>query len=247
MIDCYLQANSTRPQFLLQAIKSIDSQTIFNRKVIHIAGGTQLHSEIYDHLYKNNWDIFASHTYRVGTFKTMIGEFSSEYVFYIEDDIELKSLPVWIPEMLDTYKPGILSLNLGGSTCDYPNGRLGDLIHINDRVLCIRDSLTLFKRDYSMRNNYYFEFPCLFMNREMLQEMLPNIKGEEIEVSLSNAYNLLDKNKYYKTSLCSSAFLDRLSVDESISNFSYEMEKAKLYKLLDPKQGGVDWDLSLLQ
>lgn len=245
-IDCYLQANSNRPQYLEETIQSINKQTIFRDKVIHIAGSKQLDSTIYDLLYKTDWKILSSHTYRVSTFKTVVQEVNSDYIFYTEDDIYLKQLPEWIPQVIEDYKPGLLSLNLGGSTCDYPKN-LGDLINIQDRTILEKDGLTLFRRDYSLRSNYYFEFPCIFMNREMLNQMIPLIKGEDIEVSLTNAYGQLDVDKFYKASLSYTEFLTRMNGSHPIATFPYEMEKAKLYKLLDPHQGGVNWDLSLLQ
>lgn len=244
-IACYLQAHSKRTQYLKETIESINKQTIFDEKVIHIAGSQQINSSIYDLLYVTNWRILSSNSYRVAAFKSTVNNINAEYIFYIEDDINLLYLPSWIKDFLVKEKPGILSLNLGGSQCDYPKGLLGDLINVSPRICFSHDDFVIFKRDFSLRNNYYFEFPCLFMHKAMLDEMMPYIVGEDIEISLTNAYSNVNE-KYQKYSICRAAFLDLLNEEYPIENFAYEMEKSKLYRLLDPNQGGVKWDLTKL-
>jgi hypothetical protein len=246
-ITCYLQANSNRQQFLKQTIESLNNQTIFSEKMILVFGTQNLLADIKELLESTNWIIEYQNTTRLESFKYAVNKLDADFIFYTEDDIEHMQLPEKIVEYL-VPECGLLSLNLGGSTCDYPHS-LGDLrigldyvfdLFGEDQEYCVH------KRDLEKRNNYFFEFPCLFMNKTLLNKMIPFMyPTNDIERVLTNIY--LNFPEYYKLSICKSEFIDQLNWWKDIPDFPYRMEKAKLYRILDPKQGGVDWNLELLK
>lgn len=241
-IGCFLQANSNRQQFLLEAVKSLNLP-IFNKRLIYLYGNNPLYQEVGSELSNALWESSFNSLDRMSSFHKAINQLDTDYIFYTEDDIALQSLPPEIFTILEREDCGMLSLNLGGSLCDYPHN-YGDLILDASRIVLRTSDFTIFERDYQLRNNFFFEFPCVFIRKEMLREF-NYTSTNSIEMALSNEYHRVSL-KYKKFSICKTDFLNNLS-SNTITDFRYEMENSKFYKLLDPMQGGVEWTLEKLK
>lgn len=140
-------------------------------------------------------------------------------------------------------------MNLGGSLLDYPN-HMGDLPYWLGNTIFEYGDIVCFTRLESQKNNYFFEFPCVFVNYNIIKDLLTNpvIGNNQIESELTNRYfsNNFHEN-YFKASICYRTISNTINLLLSNSNISYwieELEKNKLYKILDPNQGGANIDLN---
>jgi hypothetical protein len=243
-IACYLQATTKRPEYLRGTIESINKLSDrFCEKFISIYG-EELPSDIVSMLEDNNWTIDFFSGDRISSFKRSVNSLSAKYIFYIEDDIDLLEFPTEIESILQIKDNdrvcGLLSMNLGGSTLRYPHC-FGDFPNMKSFVKFDNGHVVSFIRRESLRNDFFFEFPCVIMDKEMLMDTLPNLSNNQIEMALTLEFDKL-KSKYYKASLCNPEvykFVDSMNEFVLIPNFDAELEKVKFYKLLDPNQGGL--------
>lgn len=256
-ISCVLLATAKRLNWLDQSIKSIDTLDFkFDEKILSIDefDGFKIdHNTILD--YRNNgWVVdLVSLKSKHLALKNVIDLCHGDYVFYTEDDIIIKDVPKDILTILqskiDGKKCGLLSMNLGGSLLDYPNN-MGDLPYWLDNVIFESEEVVCFTRLESQKNNYFFEFPCVFFNYNIIKNLLNNpvIGNNHIEYELTNRYFNNNFNRdYFKASICYKTINNTINLLLSTNNISYwieELEKNKLYKILDPNQGGANIDLN---
>lgn len=243
-IACYLQATTKRLDYLEATIHSINKLSDkFQEKFVSIHGeGITL--GIVNLLETTNWKVDLFTGDRISAFKRSINSISADYIFYIEDDIELLDFP---DEMYDVLKLddsgrkcGLLSMNLGGSTLRYPHA-FGDFPTAKERIIQQNEKTFTFVRKEGLKNAYFFEFPCVVMEREMLMRILPNLTNTQIEISLSLEFEKL-RSEYYKASICKpevTRFVEDMNNSIHIPNFDAQLETVKFYKLLDPNQGGI--------
>jgi hypothetical protein len=183
----------------------------------------------------------------MASFKEMVAKIDADYIFYIEDDIELVHVPQDIYELL-TIKDdkgrscGLLSMNLGGSSLRYPYS-FGDLPKLSQLLLSETPEYLMFLRKESLRNDFFFEFPCVFMNKELLKELLEReFTQGQIEMVLTYYYTYY-MPRFYKASLCRPTLhdiVDKLNNYVPIENFDSKLEEVKFYNILDPNQGGIN-------
>ena len=100
-IACYLQATTKRLDYLEATIHSINKLSDkFQEKFVSIHGeGITL--GIVNLLETTNWKVDLFTGDRISAFKRSINSISADYIFYIEDDIELLDFP---DEMYDESK-----------------------------------------------------------------------------------------------------------------------------------------------
>lgn len=165
----------------------------------------------------------------------------SKYVFYHEDDV-LVSLPdrAHIEELFDTRvggrEVGMISLTLGGCRFN-PPGDIGDLAFIEQNAVKKTDTWTAFVRREEDRSPYFFEFPGLFVRRDLLKGCIiraqDRFRGHQIENALTKAWFDLELDKdFAKLSIC------KREAPEVLAANPYQVNThCRLLSNLDPLQG----------
>lgn len=260
MIDCILLATPKRIEWLNESIKSIDLLRFkFNKKILSLdlIDDNNLDYSFLSEIEKNGWivDIVKFKNKHL-SFKHALNISNAEYIFYTEDDIVINFIPSDIIDILnleyDNKKCGILSFNLGGSLLRYPQA-FGDMDSISERIIYKKDNTISFVRDINKRNNFFVEFPAMFMKKDLLMELLidPIIGNNFIESELSNRFFLGNNhNLYYKQCMCYDKIIkimDFLIKNKNLPVHDADLliEGSKFYKLLDPNQGGYVGGLDL--
>ena len=255
-ISCILLATAKRLNWLDLSVKSIDSLDFkFNEKILSIDefDGYKISEDTILEYEKNGWRVdLVSLKNKHLSLKRVIDLCFGDYIFYTEDDIIIKEIPIEIvnilPLKINGRECGLLSMNLGGSLLDYPN-HMGDLPYWMDNTIFESENTICFTRLETKKSNWFFEFPCLFVNNQVIKNILnnPTISNHQIESELTNRYftNRLNE-KYFKASICYKKIKNTINLLLSDNNVSYwieELEKNKLYRILDPNQGGANIDL----
>lgn len=260
MIDCILLSTPKRLQWLKKSIKSIDSLKFkFNKKILSV---DLIDDDVLDNIFlnelkDNGWvvDIVRFKNKHL-SFKHAVDSSTAEYIFYTEDDIVINNVPLEIYNILNieykNKKCGILSFNLGGSQLRYPYA-FGDMDSIRERIIFKKENIISFVRDENKRNNFFVEFPAMFIKKELISKLLsePTIANNFIESELSNRYfsNHSD-DVYFKQCMCYDKIIEIMDYLELNKNLPIHdadllMEGCKFYKLLDPNQGGYVGGLDL--
>jgi hypothetical protein len=102
----------------------------------------------------------------------------------------------------------------------------------NVRFVC--DEYHIFTRDEKYKNDYFFEFPGLFVRTEIFKQCIESCQhGLQIEQGLSEAYFRLGLNqRYFKCAICKTNTDVFLSQDRFCVN-----SKCRLLDNLDENQG----------
>lgn len=260
MIDCILLATPKRIEWLKKSIKSIDLLKFkFNKKILSVdlIDDDQIDESFLNDVKNNGWVIdIVTFKNKHLSFKHAVDLSTADYIFYTEDDIIVNNIPSEIYDVLnlgyENKKCGILSFNLGGSQLRYPYN-FGDMDSIRERILFKKENIISFVRDINKRNNFFVEFPAMFMKKELLIKLLsdPTIGNNFIESELSNRYFSTHSDTiYFKQCMCYDKIIeimDYLNLNKNlpIHDADLLMEGCKFYKLLDPNQGGYVGGLNL--
>ena len=259
-ISCILLATAKRLDWLDKSIKSIDSLDFkFIDKVLSVDefDGHKLREDTLLEYRNNGWIVdLVSFKNKHLSLKKAVDVCSGDYIFYTEDDIVLKFIPKDIIDIINLKDKsrtcGLLSMNLGGSLLDYPK-HLGDLPKwIGNTIIETENSIS-FIRDESMRSRWFFEFPCVFICKDILDVILkhPIISNNNIEEVLTERFffnNLQDK--YFKASICNTEIktISTLLLNNTKVPFWIEkLESTKFYRILDNNQGGAHINLEQIK
>jgi hypothetical protein len=131
----------------------------------------------------------------------------------------------------------MVSLTLGGSTNHFPDEQYGDLKESEKNILYSSERWFAFKRLEIFKNDYFFEFPGLFIRTDLFKnthESAKKFSNMQIEKGLTKAYfDEKFQENYFKCSIAKNNFKDLLNSKEP-SRIFYE---SRLLQNLDPNQG----------
>jgi len=238
-----------RIEFLRQSITYLDSQNFpFYKKIIsfdHFDNYT-LSEDLKHYCLKNNWtiniDFFKSRTKSMLKFIDSLDE-DIDFIFYTEDDIKVNLPKISIVEKILSHKDikgrecGIFSLNMGGNR--YSPEEFGDLKFIEKNLIQKYDDSIVFTRLEEWRNDYFVEFPALFINKQLFIDIFRHSQvffKDQIERSLTSSYFMLKKDQnFFK---CSSIKADTINI---LKNNPFNFKDCINIILLDANQGsGAD-------
>lgn len=237
-------AHPDRMRWLLETITHMDQQNFpFAKKIVSIDqfDGHTVDFSTIKSLEDNGWvvliDNFKS---RIASMDRAFNLFDTEYVFYNEDDVKanlpkIEDLEFTFNHEIDGRKCGMISMTLGGTQFDSASNFIGDLKFMEDNKIMGNDEYLIFRRMEEFRNDWFFEFPGLFIRTDLFKTCHESAKGrrKQIEQSLTDSYfnNWYDKI-YYKCSIAKSNALDILLSEPSKVN-----SDCRLLENLDPHQG----------
>lgn len=249
-----------RLKWLKLSIDCLDSQSFpFSKKILVIDqfGGLTLPKQERDYFEQNGWNVLV---YSEGGGRDGFGRaicmlkalehVDTEFIFYNEDDILVR-----MPDHVDVNSVlsrtiadkscGMLSMNIGGSTHDFPRKKFGDLLNIQKNIILQNNKYICFLREEECASDWFVEFPALFVRKDILTQTIENTYGNGgLEIHITKKYFKLGlQNKHFKASLCKNNVFD--VIDFYKHSFNYEMfETAKLTKLMDKNQGDISFNLS---
>lgn len=236
-----------RLHWLKQTVDYLDEQKFpFVKKIIAVDEfrGDKMPSDLKKHFESNGWLVLVdTHMSRIKSMDHAFSLIDSNYVFYNEDDV-LATMPtlsdlatIFEETKVKNRECGMISLTLGGSNSHFPKNKYGDLNKVRDTILLENDEYLVFRRLEKERNDWFFEFPALFIKTELFKRCHETAKkkysGMQVEMGLTKAWfkEKLDK-KYYKASLCKQDILQVVG-DHPLEVFI----RSRLITCLDPKQG----------
>lgn len=242
-------AHPQRLEWLKQNLENLDSQNFpFVKKIVAIDqfNGNYVPKDFIIFFESKGWKVLLhTHKSRMLSTEEVLKEIDSEFIFYNEDDV-LSSLPN-IKELekvfnieIDGRKCGMISMTLGGTKFnpeikDGNHSFIGDLKYINDNIILKCDNYDFFKRMEEFKNDFFFEFPGLFVRSEIFKLSHEHAKITrgwiETALTLGYFYNKFEE-KYYKSSVCKKNTLDILIEDCTKVN-----SHCRLLTNLDPYQG----------
>jgi hypothetical protein len=235
----------TKLNYLNQSLDSVDPiQSIFNKKILAV---DQFNGHVFPQPFKKkftakNWEILIdNHMSRTKSMLHAVRAAESEWVFYTEDDIVLE-LPDNFDfnnfiKVSDGREPGMFSLTFGGTKHDLSVNNVGDMAFAEENEIYSDDKVFCFRRLEETKDDFFFEFPGLFIRRDLLEKCLihcmENNKNYQIEYGLSLSWFQLHLYKnYYKASILKREFLDFRHADAmNILN------SGRFFKIIDPLQG----------
>lgn len=235
----------TKLTYLNQSLDSVDPiQNIFNKKILAI---DQFNGNVFPKPFKNkfepkNWHIIIdNHMSRSKSLLNAIRASESEWVFYTEDDIVLE-LPANFDlnnfiKIVDGREPGMFSLTFGGTKHDLSKNDVGDMAFAEENEIYSDDQLFCFRRLEETKDDFFFEFPGLFIRRDLFEKCLTHCMENnnkcQIEFGLSLSWFELHLYKnYYKASILKRDFLNYRN-----SNAMDILHKGRFFKIIDPLQG----------
>lgn len=236
--------NITKLHYLHKSLKSLDSGNFkFSKKILAIDEFDGLKfPEVFNTEYsKAGWTILIDqHKSRNKSMIHGLNEAESEWVFYSEDDIIVdfpKSLKLSdLMKESDGREVGMISFSFGGTAVDLASNDVKDMAYAEENMIFSTDEYHAYRRIESMRDNYFFEFPAVFVRKDLFLKCLEyaseNYRQHQIEQALSLAwFELGFHKKFYKTSILKKEFLGyRKDSALKIMNCRY-------FSALDPFQG----------
>ena len=254
-ISCLILStcHNSKLRWVQDVANSIENNDIFDQKILAVDefNGLKFPNRIKSIFEEKNWLVLVdNHMSRTKSMLHGIDESKSDLLFYSEDDV-LLSLPQkefilsHFNIELDGRKCGLVSLNLGGTNSKITNmgGNInspyekGDLAFARDTMIKKEDDYFSFLRMEKYRNPWFFEFPGIFIDKNILKELLylanDKFKGYQIEMALTAAwfYGGFDK-KYFKVSIAKNNFFDILADDPMRLH-----DESRLLTNLDKTQG----------
>jgi hypothetical protein len=233
-IGCLILAtcHASKVRWVQKVEKSISENDIFDEKVLAVDEFNNMFfpARVKKYFEEKGWKVIIdNHKSRTKSMLNGLAELSTDYVFYSEDDV-LVDLPSKefildnLKHKIGDLECGMLSLNLGGTTSTISNmggsnsntgSKNGDLDFAKENMIIQNDTSFSFRRLEEKRNAWFYEFPGLFMPRELMADTInkskEKFKGMQIEMALTSAwfYFNFDK-KYYKASVAKNNLLDIL-------------------------------------
>lgn len=254
-ISCLILStcHNSKLRWVQEVAKSIEINDVFDQKILAVDefNGLFFPQRIKNIFESGNWDVLVdNHMSRTKSMLHGIEISKNDLLFYSEDDV-LLDLPdkdfilSHFETNIEGRECGILSLNLGGTNSRITNmgGNLnsqyktGDLEFAVDNKIKEHDNYFSFLRLEKYKNPWFFEFPGIFINKNLLKELLilanDKFKGYQIEVALTAAWfsGEFDK-KYYKASIAKNIFVDLVKEDPMKLH-----DESRLLKNLDKTQG----------
>jgi hypothetical protein len=235
----------TKLNYLNQSLDSVDPiGSIFDKKILAI---DEFNGYVFPQPFKKkfslkNWKIIIdNHKSRPKSLLNAVQACESEWVFYNEDDIVLElpndfDLNTFM-KVSDGREPGMFSLTFGGTKHNLRMNDVGDMALAEENVIYSDDKFFCFRRLEETRDDFFFEFPGLFIRRDLLEKCLIHCmehnKGYQIEFALSLSWFQLNLNEnYYKASILKREFLDYRTTDAMEI-----LHKGRFFKIIDPLQG----------
>ncbi len=236
-----------RLKWLKETVDYLDKQKFpFIKKIIAVDEfrGDKMPLSLKKYFESKKWIVLVdSHMSRIKSMDNAFSIIDSEYIFYNEDDVQVEmprinDLTKIFKKIATEGRPcGMISLALGGTTNHFPANQYGDLDRVKDNILLTNKDCLVFRRLEKKRNDWFFEFPALFIRTELFKlchriakEKFP---GLQIEKGLTKAwFNAKLEKKYYKCSLCRKDILNIVG-DNPLKIF----RKSRFITELDPKQG----------
>lgn len=234
-IGCLILAtcHPSKLRWVQQVEQSIAENDIFDEKILAVDEFNNLIFPIRIKKYfeDKGWKVLVDrHKSRTKSMLHGIDEMKSNYIFYSEDDVLIdipdKQLILnTLNHNIENRECGMLSLNLGGTKSTVANmggslsnigSKNGDLDYAKENILFQNDESFSFQRLESMRNPWFYEFPGLFMPKELMKETIEKskeqFKGMQIEMALTQAwFHYGFDKKYFKASIAKNNFFDVLS------------------------------------
>lgn len=230
-------------------ISAIDGSRVFNfdKKVLAIDEfkGWTFPMEKKVEFEKSGWDVIIDrHMSRPKSMIHSLDLLDQDIVFYHEDDV--------IPELPDRSEIedmfnlshgdrdcGMVSMTLGGTTgwfSGFPN-TLGDLAYVKDNILIESSDRIYFKRMEEYKEKHFFEFPGLFIRRDLLEQCLSysmtHCHNMQIEQALTKAwFDLGLDTRYFKVSVAKKNLIEQIE-----KNPREIFNNCRFLKNLDPNQG----------
>lgn len=235
----------TKLNYLNQSLDVIDSfESLFNKKILSI---DEFNGYTFPQPFKNkfsakNWEILIdNHMSRSKSMLRGVRSAESEWVFYTEDDIVLD-----LPENfdlnnfiknIDGRQPGMFSLTFGGTKHDLSKNDVGDMATAENNQIYSDENVICFRRLEETRDDFFFEFPGLFIRRDLLEQCLVHSleynKNYQIEFALSLSWFQLNLDKnFYKASILRKEFLNYRNTDAMKI-----LHNGRFFKIIDPLQG----------
>lgn len=203
-----------RLEWLRHSIEFLDKQKFpFKNKLLAIDefGGYCLPKDLEEFFVKCGWTVLkGSYKSRSKMTDLVLKQVDTSIIFYNEDDV-LATMPSYNDILtifnteINNRKCGMLSLALGGTNMNLPKGELGDLKFISENSILKNEEYIIFKRLESLRSDWFFEFPGLFIDSDLFKSCHNQAYQYKtgIEQSLTLAYfNLEYDKKMYKASVC---------------------------------------------
>ena len=236
-----------RLAWLKQSVDHLDKQHFpFVKKIIAVDEyrGYTMPESLKKYFESQGWIVLVdAHMSRIKSMDHAFSLINSEYTFYNEDDIQAP-----MPQISDLTKIfketfvkgracGMISLTMGGSKHNLPKKKYGDLNFVKENILLENNDYVIFRRLEKKRNDFFFEFPALFIKTELFKRCHEVAKkkyaGKQVEMGLTKAWfkEKLDK-KYYKCSLSKKDILN--IVGDNPLDIYY---KSLTLTFLDPNQG----------
>lgn len=235
----------TKLNYLNQSLDSVDPiAMIFDKKILAI---DEFNGHVFPQPFKKkfsakNWEILIdNHMSRTKSLLHAVESAQSEWVFYTEDDIVLE-LPINFDlnnfiKIVDGREPGMFSLTFGGTKHDLSKNDVGDMAFAEENEIYSDDNLFCFRRLEETKDDFFFEFPGLFIRKDLLHKCLIHTmefnKNCQIEYGLSLSWFDLHLYKnYYKASILKRDFLNFRN-----TNAMNILHHGRLFKIIDPLQG----------
>jgi hypothetical protein len=166
-------AHPQRMAWLRETVDYMDSQNFpFKSKLLAIDqfNGHFVKPEEVKYYESKGWRVLLdTHMSRSKTFDRVLREIDTEFVFYNEDDVRatmpnIEDVEETFNKTIEGRKCGMISMTLGGTHFDAPSNFIGDLKFMNENLILESDDYIIFRRMESFKNDYFFEFPGLWIN-----------------------------------------------------------------------------------
>lgn len=238
-----------RYTYIEECISSLDSKDWFDEKILSIDefDGYLFPQELIDKYTSLGWIISRDdHKSRLKSLIKATNMVKSKYIFYQEDDITVnlpnkKNIIKLLEMKAFNRRCGIVSLNLGGASTELKDRIYGDLLNCELNKIHFDENHMAFIREEEHRNDYFFEFPSLFISQKLFIKCLNTInyhlndspKPFQIERALTSFWFASKLNQYFfKCCYCKNNLLEVLNKEPTKM-----MELCALIKTLDPNQG----------
>lgn len=244
-ISALILCTAKRLKYLDDCINSLNSD-FFDQKILSIDefGGYKFPNELKEKYQNQGWEIVIdNHQSKLGSLCNSIDKVKTDYVFYQEDDIVV-NLPDknFILSQLDTIysdrKCGWISLNLGGASTDLSNRVYADLIRCEENKILENQDYFTFMREEEVKNDWFFEFPSIFIEKNLFKGFLDIMKlrglhdNYSVEQNLTKIWFEFNSHKNYYKCCLAKHNLKQTLLDSPMKT----MELSSLMIPLDPNQ-----------
>lgn len=214
-ISCVVLSTSKkyRQPHCLNTLVSIDrnNRGLFCEKIVSIdlVPGNEIHQDLLVYIKSHDWKLISKPLRKsMEAQLDLINEACGDWIFYSEDDVILTKIPSrdeweWITtQRFDGKVPGMIAYMHGGYNWNLKLDITKQVSNKNNYKIKHPDCV-LWYRDYSLGDDFFWEFPVTMVRRNIFKEA--NIyaggkyKGVHSETALTYAWNELNiDNFFYK-------------------------------------------------